>query len=148
MNCTLSILIISALWIGTVVGVSLIATPVKFRAPSLTRPVALEVGKVTFTLFTRIEWAVFLLLALPILLCGQELLMLIVLLSLLAIVCAQSFWLLPVLAKRADAVAAENGTLPESRVHRLYVLAELSKLGLLMMLVWNSWLATSSQADL
>ena len=148
MNCNLLIVILSAVWIGAVVGVSLIATPVKFRAPSLTRPIALEVGKVTFALFTRIEWAMFLLLALPILLCVQELLMLIVLLSLLSIVCAQSFWLLPVLAKRADAVAADNVTLPKSRVHRLYVLAELGKLVLLMVLIWNSWSATSGQAGL
>lgn len=46
------------IWAGLIVGVSFIATPVKFQAPNLTMPVALEVGKATFHLFNVIEWSV------------------------------------------------------------------------------------------
>jgi len=35
-------------WMGIVIGVSFLATPVKFTADSLTRPVALDVGRATF----------------------------------------------------------------------------------------------------
>ncbi len=38
----------AALWAGTVLGGSLIAAPAKFQAPSLTRAVALDVGRMQF----------------------------------------------------------------------------------------------------
>ena len=43
-------------WFGLVVGVSFLATPIKFRAQSLTLPVALDVGRTTFHAMTRLEW--------------------------------------------------------------------------------------------
>ena len=46
------------IWAGLILGVSFIATPVKFQAPHLTMPVALEVGKATFHLFNMIKWGV------------------------------------------------------------------------------------------
>lgn len=39
---------IALLWAGILVGCSFIATPVKFQAPSLSLPTALEIGRVTF----------------------------------------------------------------------------------------------------
>src|SRR5665648_1182454 len=50
-------LVIAAVWIGMLVGVSFLATPAKFLAPSLTLPVALDVGRHTFSVFNRVEWA-------------------------------------------------------------------------------------------
>lgn len=42
-------------WIGLLVGVSFLATPAKFMAPSLALPVALDVGRYTFAIFNRVE---------------------------------------------------------------------------------------------
>ena len=47
---------IAYVWLGLVLGVSFLATPVKFRAKSLTRPVALDVGRTTFHAFGKLEW--------------------------------------------------------------------------------------------
>ena len=43
-------------WFGMILGVSFLAAPAKFQAESLTLPVALDVGRVTFQLFDRLEW--------------------------------------------------------------------------------------------
>ena len=43
-------------WSGMILGVSFLAAPVKFQAESLTLPVALDVGRVTFQAFDRLEW--------------------------------------------------------------------------------------------
>lgn len=43
-------------WAGMVLGVSFLATPIKFRAASLTLPVALDVGRATFHAFQKVEW--------------------------------------------------------------------------------------------
>src|SRR5690606_9509596 len=45
----------SLVWIGALLGVSFLATPVKFLAPSLTLPVALDVGRQTFHWLNRVE---------------------------------------------------------------------------------------------
>ena len=47
---------IAYVWLGLVLGVSFLATPIKFRAKSLTRPVALDVGRTTFHAFGKLEW--------------------------------------------------------------------------------------------
>ena len=44
-------------WAGLAVGVAFVATPAKFLAPSLSLPVALDVGRHTFAVYDRIELA-------------------------------------------------------------------------------------------
>lgn len=44
------------LWAGVIVGMSFLATPIKFTAPALTLPVALQVGMVTFVLLQKVNW--------------------------------------------------------------------------------------------
>lgn len=117
-------------WAGMLAGVSFLATPVKFQAASLSLPVALEVGHVTFRMFSRIELALAVALvaiALPSptsrVTAGCATLV-------AAIVAAQVFWLLPVLDARVEAVIA-GAPLPPSPHHWLYATAEAAKLLLL-----------------
>src|SRR6187551_3253811 len=49
-------LLIPTLWIGMLVGVCFIAAPAKFRAPSLSIKVALDVGRTTFAAWNNKEW--------------------------------------------------------------------------------------------
>lgn len=49
-------LLVPTFWVGILIGISFIATPVKFQATSLKRPVALDIGRATFRFFSRIEW--------------------------------------------------------------------------------------------
>src|SRR5690606_30735313 len=53
----LSLLLLAVLWTGLLLGVSFLATPVKFLAPSLSLPVALDVGRQTFMVFNWVEVA-------------------------------------------------------------------------------------------
>ena len=55
-NAAAGALILATFWAGIVIGVSFIATIAKFDAPSLTLPVALDVGRHTFAPLARIEW--------------------------------------------------------------------------------------------
>lgn len=54
---------LALVWMGIVIGVSFLATPVKFTADSLTRPVALDVGRATFHALAYLEWVLAALLA-------------------------------------------------------------------------------------
>jgi hypothetical protein len=127
-------LLLPTLWLGVLVGVSGIATPVKFRAPSLSLPAALDVGRVTFRLFSRVEW-VFAILLLGLYGAVERAVWPLALGGLAAgLVVVQSAWLLPALDRRAGAVLA-GGTATPSRAHRIYVAAEGCKLLALLALI-------------
>lgn len=119
-----------ALWAGIVIGVSFIATVAKFAAPSLTRPVALEVGAHTFAMLARIEWGLAILLALLIFAAGVTKLRLLLLGLAVAILLGEAIWLFPALNTRTALVIAGEA-LPPSPLHAISVAAESSKVILL-----------------
>lgn len=114
-------------------GVVFIATPVKFQAPSLDMSRALEVGRVTFALFSKIEWGLFALLLGSLFFRRTGWDRWLGLGVLLAVLLLENLWLLPVLDERAGQVIA--GTKPaESWSHFFYVAAESVKGLVLLML--------------
>lgn len=144
----LTLAVVALIWTGALLGVSFLATPVKFLAPSLSLPVALDVGRQTFLWFSRIElvFACAALLAagayergitrrsgqkggLPYatLLAG----------FLLAAVAFQVLWLLPTLDARVE-IIIQGGMPPPSRLHDIYVGIEATKLGALVGLAWRA----------
>src|SRR5690554_7335253 len=140
--------VVVLVWVGLLLGVSFLATPVKFLAPSLTLPVALDVGRQTFRWFSRVE----LVLAAATLLAalvhdGRRGLgaisargwPLAALLSagLLAAVLLQMLWLLPLLDARVE-VILQGRMPPPSRLHDVYVAIEAMKLGALVGLGWRA----------
>ena len=105
-------LLLSTLWVGVLIGVSFIAAPVKFRAAGLTRPVALDVGRVTFQLLSRIEWMFAVLL---VALCaGTDRVnwRLSLAVATTGAVALQSLWLLPALNRRVRVVVSGGVLLP------------------------------------
>ena len=117
---------VAALWVGLLLGVSFLATPVKFLAPSLSLAVALDVGRHTFAVFNKVEW---LLAAITLLLLFGvrsrfSTLMIIVI---CAVVVAETFWLLPELDRRVDLIIAGQQP-PASTRHSLYIVLEIVKL--------------------
>jgi len=44
------------IWFGMTAGISLLATPVRFSAATITRPVALDVGQVVFAALNKAEF--------------------------------------------------------------------------------------------
>lgn len=130
------ILLLSLLWAGIVIGVSFIATIAKFGAPSLTLPVALDVGRHTFAPLARIEWGLWAVLAMAVWASGAGRLRLAVTAFLAGLLLLQALWLLPVLDARVSLILA--GTVPPpSRLHLLFIAGEAAKIGMLAVLAWG-----------
>lgn len=127
-------LAIVVLWIGLLAGVSFLATPAKFLAPSLTLPVALDVGRHTFAIFNEMEWLlavavlVVVLLSWPrsgIVIAGSVIAALLIAL--------EAAWLLPVLDQRVGLIIAGQQP-PASNLHNVYVGIEVAKLLVLVVI--------------
>jgi hypothetical protein len=135
-RCGLGALIM--LWAGVVIGVSFLAAPAKFNAPTLTLPVAIDVGRHEFgtlnlaeivlavaalalAAYARVERRIWFGLALA-----------------AGVIALQALWLLPVLDARAEMII-QGETLPRAPWHMIYIAIEVV-LKLLALLVVG-WLA-------
>lgn len=125
------------LWAGITVGVSMIATPVRFTAPSITRNIALDVGRVVFAALNKAELAALVLLLLVVRVSGLTRKWWSVCALLTLIVLAQAVWLIPELAARTDLIIA-GGEPPRSYAHAIYSTLELTKIGLLLFLGFST----------
>ena len=117
-------------WFGMTAGVSLLATPVKFTAPTLARPVAIDVGRVTFAALNKAELVALIVLLVVVRASGRALKWWGLCAAVALIVLVQSIWLLPELTARADMIVSGVEP-PASYLHTAYSVTELSKLALL-----------------
>lgn len=125
------------LWVGMTVGVSMIATPVRFTATTITRAVALDVGRVVFAALNKAELAAFIILLIIVRLSGRAKRLWTFVAALALIVIAQSAWLTPELAARTELIIAGVEP-PSSYAHAIYSSLELLKIGLLLYLGFSS----------
>lgn len=125
------------LWVGITVGISMIATPVRFTAPSITRTIALDVGRVVFAALNKVELAALVLLLIVVRAAGLTRRWWAVCAILALIVLAQGAWLIPELAARTDIIMA-GGEPPPSYAHAIYSSLELIKIGLLLFLGFSA----------
>lgn len=117
-------------WFGLTAGVSVLATPARFSAELITRPIAFDVTATVFAALNKAELVALILMLAIVRVsgrargwwawCGVLTLLLI----------AQSVWLLPELTERA-AMVASGQPLPDSIAHAAYSSSELFKLALL-----------------
>ena len=126
--------VISTLWLGVLVGVSFMATPIKFQAPSLDLPTALEVGRETFHLLTRVEWGFWLALATTGFWSKGPALRLVFIGMLGVVLALQTFWLLPILDLRVAQIIAGE-TVASSPYHLFYIAADAFKA--VILLIWS-----------
>lgn len=119
--------VIALIWLGMLIGVSFLATPVKFVVADLSLPVALQVGQATFDLFAKVEWA------LAAVLVGTSAftwrtrpLALAISLIIAAGVLIQALWLLPVLDARVGEIVSGGAPAPSAH-HALYAGLEAAK---------------------
>jgi hypothetical protein len=121
-------------WLGLVLGVSFLASPIKFYAPTLDLPVALDVGRITFHLLNRIEWILSATLVYLAFLQHRstrfEPTSWILTGAVLLIVALQTFWMLPVLDLRVEAIL-RGESVPPSALHSIYIGVELAKVTVL-----------------
>ena len=124
-------------WAGMTVGISMIATPVRFTVESITRPVALDVGRVVFAALNKAELLALVLLLVVVRVSGRSREMWAWCAVLIIIVLAQGAWLIPELAARTDIIMS-GGEPPPSSAHAIYSALELIKIGLLLFLGFTS----------
>ena len=122
---------VSWVWLGLVIGVSLIATPAKFQAESLELEVALDVGRTTFGIFALVQWVLLIVLVL-VALRAKKLGRLdnrhsTAVVAIAAILLTQAVWILPELNDRVAIVIAGD-ELPDSPIHFIFAVFEGAKL--------------------
>ena len=130
-NALLNPALVSFTWVGMTIGVSLIATPARFTAGSITRPIALDVGRVVFAALNKAELLALVLLLIVVRVSGRSATLWAACGALALIVVAQGAWLIPELAARTDIILA-GGEPPKSYAHAIYSTLELAKIGILL----------------
>lgn len=122
---------LALVWAGMVLGVSFLATPAKFLAPSLPLPVALDVGRQTFRVFGRVEVVLAALLGLGVVV-GRPVRRLDLVPG--AVVVLQGLWLRPRLNARTRQVAQGRAAPRSSWPHLAFVACEAAKLTALLVI--------------
>lgn len=123
------------LWLGMVVAISFIEAPLKFRAPYITIPLGLGIGRLVFRALNTVE-AVLAIALIVIAAAGggwPQASIVGVAIAAVALV-IQIAGVRPVLSKRTDAVLADPDNVPEQRssAHLWYVGFEVIKVGALL----------------
>ena len=133
------LIIVAAGWLGMLVGVSFLATPAKFLAPSLTLPVALDVGRHTFAVYNKIEWGFCIALLLVVFLGSRGWISGVFTSVAMLIVALETLWLLPLLDARVGVIIAGDELAPSNH-HTLYIALEAAKMmAIALVLVAVSW---------
>lgn len=118
-------------WMGILIAISFLETPLKFQVPGITLPFALELGKLMFGVSINIQLLLAVLLMMlffrNINFIKRDFIFLGFLLILLML---EKLWILPVLDARADLISAGN-PVPPSDLHNIFIGAEVLKLILL-----------------
>jgi hypothetical protein len=119
-------------WLGMVLAISFVEAPVKFRAPGVTLPVGLAIGRLVFRALNLAEVVLAALLTAA--LAGAGAAPVWALLGLTVVVLlVQVLAVRPGLDDRAERIIAGE-VLPRSRRHLVYVALELAKVALLVAL--------------
>ena len=117
-------------WLGMTAGVSMLATPLRFAAETITRPVALDVGRVVFSGLNKAEFVALIIVLIQLRVTGSTRALWMPVFALALILIVQATWLLPELSQRTDIIIA-GGEPPPSIAHAAYSTLELTKLALL-----------------
>lgn len=121
-------IITTFLWIGFVCAISFMEAWLKFRAPGITVPLGLGIGRLVFKVLNKVEWVFAIAIIINIFWHSFEVLKWQNLAFVIpfALLLIQTFWLLPALDARAKLhIQGEN--VPPSNLHFYYVGMEITK---------------------
>jgi hypothetical protein len=98
------VLVVTFLWIGFVCAISFMEAWLKFRAPGMTIPLGLGIGRLVFNALNKVEWVFAVVITVMIFLNGDSISKSNNLLFLISVVLLilQTVWLLPLLDARAS----------------------------------------------
>ncbi|QTI70359.1 hypothetical protein [Gordonia polyisoprenivorans] len=125
---------VTFVWLGMVLAISFLEAPLKFRAPGITIPLGLGIGRLVFRALNAVETGA----ALALIVCavaggwvGQPAGILAVVA--VVVLAVQLVGIRPALNRRSDEVlAAGDADGPRSHAHLIYVAAEVVKVGVLV----------------
>lgn len=113
-------------WLGMVLAISFLEAPLKFRAPGVTLPIGLGIGRLVFRALNLIE-AILAAAIIVAALAGGAPPAVITLTVIAAVLLAVQIAVIrPRLSRRTDQILA-GATMPRSRAHLSYVAAEAAK---------------------
>ncbi|GAA4756749.1 hypothetical protein [Actinomycetospora chibensis] len=117
---------VTFVWLGMVLAISFLETPLKFRAPEVTLPVGLGIGRVVFRALNAVEAALAVVLTIAGLLGSATSRGVGVGAVAVVILVVQVVVVRPALARRSDRVLAGEDP-PRSRGHYAYIGLEVGK---------------------
>lgn len=124
-------------WLGFVLAISFMEAWLKFRAPGVTLPIGLSIGRLIFSVLNKIEWVFIILIISHYFLFRSSFqnFQVVIILSLLMVLILQTFWLLPKLDARAE-LHIQGAIVKRSFLHLYYVIGEVLKVfGLSLLLI-------------
>lgn len=118
----------SFLWIGFVCAISFMEAWLKFRAPGVTIPLGLGIGRLVFNALNKVEWIFATAILGNILFTKSRLFSIRNLLFFipLLLLFVQTVWILPLLDTRAE-LHIQNQIVPPSNLHFYFVIMEILK---------------------
>lgn len=120
-------------WLGMVLAISLLEAPLKFRAPGVTLPIGLGIGRLVFRALNLVEAILAAAVIVAVLAGGAPAAVLTLTVIAAVLLAAQVAVIRPRLSRRTDQILA-GATLPRSRAHLSYVAAEIAKAAALIAL--------------
>ncbi|MEO8862397.1 MAG: hypothetical protein ABI358_13290 [Ginsengibacter sp.] len=133
MNAVIFIVACTFIWTGFIAAISFMESWLKFRAPNLTLPVGVSIGKLVFNALNKVEWTFAIVVGVSLFFYGSEIKSFFVewFLIIVAILIFQTVWLLPALNRRAKAITSGKN-LARSSLHWYFTGLEFVKLLLLI----------------
>lgn len=111
-------------WLGMVLAISFIEAPLKFRAPGVTLPIGLGIGRLVFRALNGVEVVLAVVVAVALVVTGPGPAVLVAFAVAVLALTGQLVAVRPALTRRSDAVLAagpDAETLPRSQAHFVYV---------------------------
>ncbi len=118
-------------WLGMVLAISFLEAPLKFRAPGVTLPVGLGIGRLVFRALNCAEAVLAATITGAVLATDATTAVAACAAVAVALLAAQLGLVRPRLNRRASQVLAAKSELPRSRAHAWYIAAEIAKVAAL-----------------
>jgi hypothetical protein len=114
-------------WLGMVLAISFLEAPLKFRAPGVTVPVGLGIGRLVFRALNSIEVVLATALLIALVVDPSTVAATVLLAAAIVVLAGQLLAVRPRLTRRSAAVLAGRDDVPRSSAHHAYVLLETIK---------------------
>lgn len=124
---------VTFVWLGMVLAISFLEAPLKFRAPGVTLPLGLGIGRIVFRALNAVEAVLAVALGTAVALASPTAPVIALTVAPVLLLAVQLAAVRPVLNRRSDRVLAGE-QLPRSRAHLYYVACELAKVVALLAL--------------